>query len=147
MSDLCPAALDADGAGEQAHAVLLGGEHVLDGGADLRAGRIGSLTLGVKWFAQCPAEVDFRHQPSAQDGPLILPTAVGRIRPDCAAGVVRVDQLRQFPAILSGGIAGRPGADEPMTLIDPDVRFVAEHRRGDLGHELAICPFLPTPAL
>lgn len=34
-----------------------------------------------------------------------------------------------------------------MALVDPDMRFVAEHWRGDLGKKPAIRPLLPAPAL
>lgn len=58
-ADFCLGALYTDGADKQAHALLLVGEDVLDSGADLRAGSIGTLTLRRERLARCPAEVDF----------------------------------------------------------------------------------------
>lgn len=108
-ADLCLGALDADGPDEQAHPVLPGGEDMLDRGANPGPGRIGALALRGERFSRCPAEVDFRYPPRAQNDPLVLLAAISPIRPDRAAGVGRVDQARQLPAIVAGGIADRPG--------------------------------------
>jgi hypothetical protein len=97
---------------------------MLDGGANPGAGRISALTLCGERLARCSAEVDFRHPAGAQDGPLVLLAAVGGICPDRAAGVGRIDQDRKLPAVVAGGIAGRPGADEALALVDADVRLV-----------------------
>src|SRR3546814_6369639 len=82
--------------------------------------------------------MDFRHAPGPQDSPLVLLARVGGVGPDRTAGVGGIDQAGQFAAIVPGGIAGRPGADEAVAPVDADMRFVAEHGRGDLGHELTI---------
>src|SRR3546814_12802322 len=69
------------------------------------------------------------------------------VGPDRTAGVGGIDQAGQFAAIVPGGIAGRPGADEAVAPVDADMRFVAEHGRGDLGHELTIGSLLAATAL
>src|SRR3546814_12961843 len=68
----------------------------------------------------------------------VLLARVGGVGPERTAGVGGIDQAGQFAAIVPGVIAGRPGADEAVAPVDADMRFVAEHGRGDLGHELTI---------
>lgn len=127
--------------------MLLCDKDVLDSRTRFGSGGIGALALHGKRLSRCAAEVDFRYQPRAQDGPLVLLAAIGGIRPDRAASVGRIDQVRQFAAIVAGGITGAPRADKAVSLVDADVRFIAEHGRGDLGHEFAIGAFLAAPAL
>jgi len=115
-ADLYLGPLDADRADEQAHAVFLCGKDVLDSRTYFGASGIGALALRRKWLSRCTAEVDFRYPPRAQDGPLVFLAAIGSIRPDRAAGVVRIDQVRQFPAIVAGGITGAPRPDEAVPL-------------------------------
>ena len=120
---------------------------MLDGGADLGAGGIGALALRREWLSRCLAVVALRDPPGARNSPLVLLAAVGGIRPDRAAGVGRVDQARQLSAIVAGGMTGGPGPDEPVTLVDADMRFVAEDRRGDLGYQFAVRALLAPPPL
>src|SRR3546814_2918151 len=82
--------------------------------------------------------MDFRHAPGPQDSPLVLLARVGGVGPDRTAGVGGIDQAGQFSAIVPGGIAGRTGADEAVAPVDAAMRFVAEHGRGDLAHDLTI---------
>ena len=71
-ADLDPRALDADGANEQAHAMLLRGEDMLDRRAHFRTGGVGPLAAGVHRLALGLTEMDHRFELALADGALIL---------------------------------------------------------------------------
>ena len=72
-ADLGPRAGDNDGSEEEPHAILLLGKGVLDMGAHLRAGGVGTFVVRRQCLAGRPAEVDFRGQAGLSTPVLDLP--------------------------------------------------------------------------
>jgi hypothetical protein len=93
--------------------------------------------------------IDFRYTPGAQDGPFVLPVAVGRVGPDRAVGVRRIAQVRQLAVILANPrrIAGGACADEAVPLVDTNMRFCSRRSVRDLDHGFPVRAILPAAAL
>jgi hypothetical protein len=78
--------LTFDGAHEQLHALLLFGEHVLDGGADGGPGPVGAAMRPGHWPILGLFEVDHRASADSLQGCLIGFRTIGGVSPSLAGG-------------------------------------------------------------
>lgn len=106
------AALDADGADEQAHLVFLPGEDVLDAGADFRFGGVGlGGPLGHRSAPRLPA-MDTADPALPLEPCLVSLAAIGGIGPDIRRGVVAGDDIAEHSPVEPGAIGDLAFADE-----------------------------------
>lgn len=129
--DLGPGSRQTDGAHEQTEAVLLAGEHRLDGRADLGAGAVGLALQRRQIEARLPSEVDLRAPALLGEIGFVGLGAVGGVGPDVARRIGRVEDVGQLCPVVGARTGHGEAADEPMLAVDRDVSLVAEHRNGD----------------
>ena len=126
-----------DSAYHQPHAMLFGGEHVLDASPN-----------------SCPCRIALRdmrrHRPAAWFGALELCNqtatikqsqiglaAIGGISPHAACGVVGIEQDCKLAAIMPCRVGDDEAADEAVRPINAEMVLVAKHRHGDVANTLA----------
>ena len=113
-ADLDASAGDADGAHDEAHAVLLSGEDMLDRrthGGSLRIGSGDALRhRPARWLLL----VDMTGEHALGEERLVLLRPVGRIGPDPGAGVVLADHVGQPCAVVSIGGTRPSYVDAPL---------------------------------
>src|SRR3974390_3873704 len=128
-ADLDRGPRDADGADEQAHAVLLLGEHMLDTRADLRFCIVGPpYRLGhgaaLRLFA-----MDVAHKTVPCQKRLVYRRSVGGIGPHPARRIGLVEQaFAQTAALVGSGVWRCPFADEAKAAIHRAMVLIAEQR-------------------
>ena len=123
---------EADGSDDHAHGPLLPGEDMLDAGADLGLRGVGARgaprhRLALRLLAMDPAR-----EAGLRETRLVLRGPIGGIRPDPARRVRAIEQRGQFRAVVTRGMRGGPGPDQPVATIDADMVLVAEHRHRDV---------------
>lgn len=136
--DLGLGALDADGADEQAHLVLLLSEDMLDVSANLGYSRIGPCRPLRHLPVPGLYAIDVA-DPTLPFEPLLVGlAAISRIGPDVGGGVVVHHDVPEHPPIEAGSIGDLGFADEAEGPADRDATFVPEARDGDVDVRLAV---------
>ena len=130
--ELCLRPGNTDGADEEAIAVFLVREDILDAGADRGLYGVGARHLLGHQPALRLAAMDAAVEHVGLEPCLVLAAAIGAVCPDIAGCVGGVDHPPQLPSVAVGGRGHRCLADETKVPIDADMRLVAKHRRGDL---------------
>ena len=130
-SDLGAGSGQTDSAHEQTEAVLLAGEHRLDGRANLGAGAVGLALRRRQVVAGLSSEVDLRAPALLGEMGFVGLRAVGRVGPDVARRVGRVEDIGQLRSVVGSRAGDGEAADEPVLAVDRDVRLIAEHRDVD----------------
>ena len=120
-TDLCPRPDDADGANDEAEAVLLGSEDVLDARAD--AGPIGIASGNLGWHRLAAwllvLELGAQAPPRQQDQ--VRLGSVGAIRLDGSRRVLAVEHLAELRAVMGGGMGHGVASDEAIFAVDANM--------------------------
>ena len=136
--DLGFGALDADGADEQPHLVLLPGEHMFDTGTNLRFGRIGpGGAFGHRLAARLLA-VDAADPALPLEPRFVRPAPIGRVGPGVGGSIVISDDITQHPSVETRCVGDLALADDAEGSADRHAAFVTEGRDGDVDARLVI---------
>jgi len=118
----------ADRANERAHWPFLSGEDVLDYRAHRRLAGIGVRGAARHRLAFGFLSMDLRTQSTVGEVLLVCLRAISGIGPDITGGVVLIDELRQYRAIVTSRIGDGAAADQAVPAVDANVILVPESR-------------------
>ena len=128
QSGLCLGPGNADHADDQAQALLLVGEDLLDRGPDLPSG-IAAPDMGRHQLAARLRALQVRHHRPPGKCRQVGGGAIGDVGPHPGGGVAGIQEALELSAVMGCGVRHRPGADQAMGAVDADVALVAEQRR------------------
>lgn len=136
--DLGRGALEADGADEQPHLVLLLGEDMFDAGSNPGFDRVG--LGGPLWhrLASWLPAMDAADPALSPEPFLVGLAAIGGVRPDVRGSVVVCHDVPEHPPVEARRVGGLALADEAEGPTDRDAALVAEARDRDVDPRFAI---------